>query len=325
MATVIEHPEELSATDQAVLDRIEREAAEAQQEDDLSQVTQVVTDEIGKFAADPNAWMSIAANTVGEAMFWWGDQMGMGEDAIRGQISLYLEDMLRAIELNLMIPADILFAKEYTRDTDGPESLGRQFYMQNPKGVDRLAAFALNWFGREAGIPLRTPPIQRTGRRGAAGPKSLTAEEIRAKFDIDELSNSINDLNRMLVLEDHADSKKMARDYIESVVDTKGEQVIDFETFVRERIEGTARFKSIYRNKPDALSAEQYMAPYFAQALAVASPDEAAELAIGAAGSASSQQAFAQRLRRTDAVTGSTGFIGSLQGKLERLGDVLKG
>jgi hypothetical protein len=110
---------------------------------------------------------------------------------------------------------------------------------------------------------------------------------------------------------------------VEAIVATKGEKTIDYNTFVRKRIEGTSRFKSIYRNKPEHLKAEQYMAPYLQLATQHASPRDADDIALGGAQFGASAQQFQERLRREQTTTAP--FISSLESRLEGLNSLFKG
>ncbi len=132
-------------------------------------------------------------------------------------------------------------------------------------------------------------------------------------------------MNRALVLEDHKDPRKVARQYVDAVVKGKGEKKIDFATFVETRIEKTARYKSIYRNKPEHLSAGQYISPYLQSAQQFAAPADAADIAIGGAQFGASAEQFRSRLQREDSFTGSAPFIQNLEGRMQDLNNVLKG
>ena len=132
-------------------------------------------------------------------------------------------------------------------------------------------------------------------------------------------------MNQALVLEEHADPKSIARAYVDAVVSSGGEQKIDWQTFVRGGIEKSSRYKSIYRNKPEDVSAEQYMAPYQQMASQFLRPNEVADAAAGGARFGSSQQSFAANLRKSDTVTSSSSFINELEGRMSDLNSVLKG
>lgn len=199
--------------------------------------------------------------------------------------------------------------------------LGSKYYTGTVEGVNEMIDWALNFMGARAGAQLARVP---TGG-GGGGRRGLSAADIRKQFDIEELARSVDEMNRELVFEPHQDAKRVARAYVEAVVRGKGEQKIDFRTYVESQIENTSRFKSIYRRKPEGVNARQHMAPYIQQARAAARPGDAAELAIGGAQFGATAEQFRARLGREDAVTGSAPFISSLEGRLQSLNSVLKG
>ncbi len=163
------------------------------------------------------------------------------------------------------------------------------------------------------------------GGRGGGGRTGPTAQEIRDQFDIEELSEAAANLWRGMLLTDDADTRGMAKAYIDAMVAGKGKKKIDFVEFIRNKAKATDRYASIYRNKPDSMSEEQYLAPYFQSAMQVVNPHDADEIAIGGAQFGASSEAFAARLRRSEAATGSAPFINELQERLGALNRLFKG
>lgn len=160
---------------------------------------------------------------------------------------------------------------------------------------------------------------------GGGGRRRLTAKEIRQQFDLDELAMAATNIWRRKLLEEPSNARDMASAYIEAVVATRGEQKIDFQTFIENRARDTARWASVYRSKPENVSEEEYLLPYHQAALQVTRPENAAGVAIGGAQFGASAETFGSRLRRTKEATSSAPFINQLQGRLENLGQVLRG
>jgi len=204
------------------------------------------------------------------------------------------------------------------------------FYTTTSTGLNALFNISRNWLishdanlGRVARLAGGTQPT-RSGRGG--GGRGPTAAEIRQQFDLDQLSNSANDLWRAHLLEESDDPRGIAKAYVDAVVATGGQQKIDFATFVRSRIEKTSRYASIYRSKPESVGALDHLTPYHQTARQVmGSTDEAAEAAIGGAQFGASGASFAARLSRTDAATSSAPYIQSLEQRMNALSGVLKG
>ena len=76
------------------------------------------------------------------------------------------------------------------------------------------------------------------GGRGRGGP---TAAEIRAKFDLDELADAVEDQWYSALLTHAPDARGLARAYVDQVV-ANPQQKLDFNTFVEKRIENTSRY-----------------------------------------------------------------------------------
>jgi hypothetical protein len=109
------------------------------------------------------------------------------------------------------------------------------------------------------------------------------------------------------------------------MVEHMGKKKIDFDTFIRNKARETARYASIYRSKPDALTEEQFLQPYYQSALQIVRPDNADEVAIGGAQFGSDASTFAARLRRTDESTSSSNFINELEQRMTGLNNLFKG
>ncbi len=283
------------------------------------------------FARGTFDWTAIIGSHVFESLFAWEEDTGQLEGMADNQFSVYAKSMYSAIYNKFLLPGNPQFSN-FLGVNDVSETTAKQlvekrlrYYQTDPNGMAEMIRFGIQFMSGQMGVPLSSVPRDSgggSGRRGASGP---TAQDIRNQFDIEELSSSVNDMSRMLVFEPHRGAKALAREYVELIVKGKGEVNVDFETFIRADIAKTARFKSIYRNKPEALKAEQYMAPFFQAARSVARPDEAADLAIGGAQFGADPASFSQRLARTDAVTGSAPFINNLEARLGDLNEIFKG
>ncbi len=291
-----------------------------------------------EFRVDPFAWTDLVASRIALSMGQWGELNGVDLDFIKQKYVINQRAMFDALFTQLFAPADrnqseagnSAMMREaaklpgFNPETFGTLGMGSAFYTSTFGGMEEMVSWAMNWMGARVGMDLQ-PATKGGSGRGSGGRRGLTAQEIRNQFDLDELAGAVNDMNRGLVLEEHADAKGLARKYVDAIVATRAEKEIDFETFVRGKIEATARFKNIYKRKPASVSAEAYIAPYLQAAMQMASPNEAAEIAIGGAQFGTSAESFRQRLNRTDDVTGSAPFINALEGRMNSLTSVLKG
>lgn len=263
---------------------------------------------------DELQWVDVISSEVVKSLKNWGKENGYSS-AIMGQIyNRHAPSLFDELENHFL-----------KTDLGGPGGTNPGYYTKTANGLSSMIRYALNWFSGAAGIPLDMKDTDGSSGSRGSGRSGPTAEDIRNQFDIKELTNMVNQMNRDLVFEDHPDAGKLARQYVDAVVATRGEKKIDFATFVEEQISATSRFKSIYRNKPEHLSATQYMAPYMGAARQIASPHEADDIAIAGAQFGASATAFGERLKRTDAVTGSAPFIQELEGRLRNLNSLFKG
>lgn len=202
------------------------------------------------------------------------------------------------------------------------------FYTETDAGFDYLLNYGRRYFeGKITGLDfdVQLDQLSGSGRRGSSGARGPTPDEIRAQFDLDELAQGATKLWQGWLLEEPADPRGIARAYVDTIVSTMGEQEVDFTEFVRARAKDTARWASIYKNKPEAMAEEQYLQPYFQSASQILRPQEAADAAIRGAQFGASGQAFQQSLNRSDTVTGSAPYISALQDKMSAVSGILKG
>ena len=192
--------------------------------------------------------------------------------------------------------------------------------VRNARGFLRSKWSAITevWQGIESGST--------SGSGGGSGARKFpTEEEIRQQFDVDQLALSAQNTWRGLLLDENADPRALAREYVDAVVATKGQQKLDFNTFVINRAKNSARYGAIYKNKPASMTEGQFISPYLQAAQqVVGSTDEATELGMKGAMFGASSPAFQARLQRTDAVTQSAPFITGMENRLTDLRKVFR-
>lgn len=196
---------------------------------------------------------------------------------------------------------------------------------ETPEGMNHIFDLARQWVsmywpGFRDAVLTKPPSSGGVGRRGP------TAAEIRAQFDLDQLTRLVDEMSRALVLAEEPNARAIATAYVDAIVkDPK--QELDFETFVRNRILSTARAKTIYKNKPESMSEEQYLQPYVAAFQSRVGPgfgDQLANTAIAGARLGASPGAFEQRLNRTRQVQTSTPFLSKMGQRLSNFQQVLR-
>lgn len=202
-----------------------------------------------------------------------------------------------------------------------------------PAGVNSLFGHARNWLGARfpglldafSGVGASGSGRGRSGggRGGAGGP---TPDQIRAQFDLDELSDAANTMWRGLVLEDAPAARAMAKAYVEAIV-ANPEQKLDFEQFVLKQIRDTSRYKVIYKNKPASMSEQQFLQPIFqqvSQTLGAGFGEQVADITINQARLGTSPAQLQQRLQREDQVQTSAPFLQNLGQRMSGFRGVLK-
>lgn len=201
-----------------------------------------------------------------------------------------------------------------------------------PAGIAFLFEQARSWVGMQ--FPAFNQLINGIGPGGGSGsgsgrgsgPRRPTAAQIRAQFDLDQLTQTVNDMSRALVLADDKNARSIARSYVNAIV-ANPEQELDFETFVRGRILASNRAKTIYKSKPKSLTEEQFLQPYVQAAMQRIGPgfgDQLAQLSIAGAQLNADPNAFQQRLERTSQVQSGAPFLTGLAEQLTGIKDVLR-
>ena len=205
------------------------------------------------------------------------------------------------------------------------------FFRENP---DLLTVEHLNGFARmgiwwlqgqqpQLADGLNKEPFRKGGGGGRRGP---TASEIRASFDIDELSRGATQLWNAYLMEEPKDAVGIAKAYVEAIV-RNPEQKLDFKSYVLREIEGTAKYAVLAKNKPTHQPYENFIGPLMAQAssfLGGGEGTQVGDLVGDAAQLASSPDAFAQRLGKERQITGSAPFLQSMEAQLRAVKGVFK-
>jgi len=282
---------------------------------------------------DPFAIIDGVLNTMEDDLVRWGNENGYNSEAMKGFMDAIASQL--AIGVNSQFRQGLEYDQEIssflTDEITGSDAFqqinlrGSFDYYFTPDGLMELVDNAWSqaqgiWSGlgdRPTGDPV--------GSGGGGGRRSPTPEEIRNQYDLDQLTNDVNSLWRTWLLEEHSNPRKLASDYVEAIVATKGEKAIDFQTFVRSRAQSTSRWASVYRKKPQSMSEEQFLQPYFAAASQVLRPKNAAGVAIGGAQFGADAGSFQANLARQNENVTSAPFINGIQERLSAVKGLFKG
>ena len=164
-----------------------------------------------------------------------------------------------------------------------------------------------------------TDPGEKPDRRGEVA----TAAEIRASFDMDQLSRSVTQTYQGMLFDEPRDPRGLARAYVDQIV-AHPDQKLDFESYVLTQIEKEPRYATIYAHKPAGMTAGQFMAPYMNAASQVLRPGNAGEAARAGAQLGSSPDAFREKLGRSRESQVSSPFITGMENKITQLGNLFK-
>lgn len=199
----------------------------------------------------------------------------------------------------------------------------------NPFSIEGLSAIyqaSLLWVGAQIpGFNQIRGNTQAGG--GSGGSRGPTAQDIRNSMDEDQLTQAASNLWQTYLIEENPDARRIAKDYINEIVATKGQKKLDFETFVMGRIKKTGRYAALYRNKDEGVSELQYLQPFVQTAMSALGGKKGAVHSVAAEGAilGSDPASFAARLQREDAVRNSSGFISGLEERVRGLNNVLRG
>ncbi len=196
-------------------------------------------------------------------------------------------------------------------------------YYNSPQGFQELFDVAWNRFATINKDFSATTGA--TFSSGSGSGRGLSAADIRNSFDLQALAQQATQIWRNMLYTAPPNANALASAFVESVVATNAEKKIDFTAFVRSRAMATGRFKTIFVDKPDGISPEDYLRRFTGTAELVLRPDNVESAAIGGARLGSDQATFQARLARSNEVVTSAPFINSLETRVQNLSEVLRG
>lgn len=195
-------------------------------------------------------------------------------------------------------------------------------------GMNSLINIAYQWYANK--IPgLRGTSAFGGGEGsggGGGGRSGPTAADIRASFDLNQLSDEVVKMTRGFLLTESKDPRGIARAYVDAVV-ANPEQKLDFQTFVKSRLQADPRWATLYKLKPKGMDELDYIGQYTQHAqrmLGANSGVDWSEQAFHAAGLGADPQAWNARLERSDRFTAQAPFVAKLQERTSRLRHVLR-
>lgn len=269
---------------------------------------------------DEDFWQETVFDQIHNDIDAIADKYDMDLNYLEGWFGGQKDNLVNHIDTLLQLPSGY---------ADHPTSRPINVDPTTPEGMQEIIYEARKWVGT------RWPAFNEAlsgsissggGGGGRRGRRRPTAAEIRSQFDVEQLTNTINQMSQALLLEEAPEARSMAKAYVSAIV-ANPDQKLDFETFVREKLLAKPRAKMIYQNKPEGLSEEQFLQPYVQAAQQRIGPgfgDQLSDIAIGGARMVSSPQTFQARLNRTRQVQSGAPFLSKLGQRLSSVREVLR-
>ena len=260
-------------------------------------------------ANNPFYWQDAVVDQIYDDIKGIANSLDMNLNYLLGWFDGHQGDMLTYLNNNFVKP--VLRSGKYGPHGD-----------DDPGFVQAVINAARGWVGMH--VPGYRDALKSLPSGGGGGGGS--GRNIRASFDLDEMTRAVNDYARGLILAEMPNARAIAKAYVDAVV-ANPSQKRDFTTFVRERVLETSRAKAIYENKPDSMSHEQYLQPYVQAFQQIAGPgygEQQANTAINAARLQASPAAFQARLMRTSQVQSSAPFLSRLSDRMSGFRQVLR-
>ncbi len=257
----------------------------------------------------------------------WSKELGVSKFAIDAFVRDHMDGAIGYIKQVVFTP-NAVRKPQRNRDT-GDMELGpsQGWTPTTSEDFEQIWQAGIAYYSMQSGLNFANPPGKAGSGTGSRGP---SAQDIRNMFDEDQLTDAANAIWQSRLVEEAPDARGMAKAYINEVVRTRGEQELDFETFILNKAKATSRWNLIYQNKPESQSEMAYIQPYVqaAQAAmggAVGQNQDASSVAVGGAALGTDPAAFQQRLARTSANQNSQGFITGLEDRVRGVKDLLRG
>lgn len=192
-------------------------------------------------------------------------------------------------------------------------------FLTTPEGFNELLTYSRWWWGS------KIPGVADVWGGTSSPSGGSGSGRARPSFDLAQLANRVTDLYRAYLMTEPEGARGKAQAYVDAVL-RNPDQPLDFDTFILGHyIQKEARYASIYRDKPESMSEQQFLGPYVSLASQVLRPKNQASAAIGGAQFGASAQQFQDRLTRSNEFRTSSPFLNSLEGRMRSLRGVLKG
>ena len=142
-------------------------------------------------------------------------------------------------------------------------------------------------------------------------------------YDKNQLKNTATSLVTQLLLDDNPNFvNKVTQDYIDyKIANPTGR--VDFNSYVFSSIKNTARYKTIYKNKPLGMTEEQYISNY-TNATQIASPADQKKLITAQAQAGGTGETASVAAMMSESGSRSNQFINSVEQSAEKLNKLFR-
>ncbi len=261
----------------------------------------------------------------------WSEEFGVSKFALDSFVRDNMDNALSFINANVISPNSLRGPPVGGHQTGRTELVGGhqrgRWTPQTPEDFEQIWNAGIAKFSMMLGFDLQQAKPSTSSGSGRSGP---SAADIRNMFDEDQLTEVANNIWQSRLVEDAPDARGMAKAYIEQMVRSRGEQKIDYEQFILNKVNGSARHELIYSNKPSGISDLAHIQPYVQAAMQAMGGtgqlgSQMSDVAVGGAALGANAGAFQQRLARTSANQNSQGFINGLEDRVRGVSNLLRG
>ena len=254
----------------------------------------------------PSVWQKDVTSWMGQRLGAWAETKGQDPTAWMSWLASNEHLMLQYVYNEHLEPA-------YRNGFDmlSPEAGGY--------GIETLRKAGWLWLKNIFPGIMDNTPVDKDKPPGGGARKPKLSD-----FDLDYLSERVQNMWRGYLLTDNPESRALATAYAKASIANPNKS-IDFDTFVLKAIRGTSRHASIYRSKPDDVNEMQYLSPYVDAARNFLSPDNASSVATAGAQFGADPTAFMGLVKNQREVQNTSEWITGFENTLNGLKGILRG
>lgn len=262
-------------------------------------------------------WQEYVVNYVEGEVMKWVERRGLDVDSWMTWYAYNINDMLAYVDREWYQPS--------------VADAGQNLYPgweHSPGGLMTLGKAGFSWLQNQDHTKAITPAggvvpgaLPRFpgggGGRGRGGPTA-------ADFDLDELTEGVQNMWRAYLLTENPNARSLAQQYVNAIVSNPNKK-LDFTTFVLGKIRGTSRHRAIYSGKPEHMEEREFMSNYMQIAMQYLQPGNADDVAIMGAQMGADPTAFRGLVSNQREVRNTSPWITGFENRLTELKGLFRG